>query len=292
MTDTSSKVAIVTGASGGIGAAIAHRLAGDGFTVVVNYAGNAGPAEAVVAKIESARGRAVAAQADIADPAAVARLFDTAEAAFGGIDVVVNNAGVMQVAMIAESDDALFDRQIAINLKGVFNTLREASRRLRAGGRIINISSSVTTLLQPTYGVYAATKAAVEAMTSVLTKELRGRNITVNAIAPRISGYIEARLKDANLSPKKIAEDIGMSVRYLYTLFSGQGMTVSGWVRRRRLLRCRAELDGVDTGASITEIAYRWGLNDSAHFSRLFKASFGMSPTQYRSSRWPGASDE
>jgi 3-oxoacyl-[acyl-carrier protein] reductase len=182
MTDTSSKVAIVTGASGGIGAAIAQRLARDGFTVVVNYAGNAAPAEALVAKGDG--GRAVAAQADIADPAAVARLFDTAEAAFGGIDVVVNNAGIMQLATIAESDDALFDRQIAINLKGVFNTLREASRRLRAGGRIINISSSVTTLLQPTYGVYAATKAAVEAMTSVLTKELRGRNITVNAIAP------------------------------------------------------------------------------------------------------------
>ena len=184
MTDNSSKVAIVTGASGGIGAAIAQRLARDGFTVVVNYAGNAAPAEALVAKIESDGRRAVAAQADIADPTAVARLFDTAEAAFGGVDVVVNNAGIMQLATIAESDDALFDRQIAINLKGVFNTLREAARRLRSGGRIINISSSVTGMLQPTYGVYAATKAAVEAMTSVLTKELRGRNITVNAIAP------------------------------------------------------------------------------------------------------------
>ena len=108
----------------------------------------------------------------------------------------------------------------------------------------------------------------------------------------RISDYIEARLKDVNLSPTKIAEDNGISIRYLYTLFSEQGMTVSGWVRRRRLLRCRAELDGADTGASITEIAYRWGLNDSAHFSRLFKASFGMSPTQYRSSRRLGASDE
>jgi AraC-like DNA-binding protein len=101
----------------------------------------------------------------------------------------------------------------------------------------------------------------------------------------RISSYIEARLKDANLSPTKIAEDNGISVRYLYVLFSEHGMTVSGWVRRRRLLRCRAELDGADTEASVTEIAYRWGLSDSAHFSRLFKASFGMSPTQYRSSR-------
>jgi 3-oxoacyl-[acyl-carrier protein] reductase len=178
------KTAIVTGASGGIGAAIAQRLARDGFTVIVNYAGNAAAAEALVAKIEGAGGRAVAAQADIADPAAVTRLFDTAEAAFGGIDVLVNNAGIMQLATLATSDDALFDRHISINLKGVFNTLREASHRLRDGGRIINISSSQTALLHPSYGVYAATKAAVEALTSVLAKELRGRQITVNAIAP------------------------------------------------------------------------------------------------------------
>ncbi len=184
MTHLANKVAIVTGASGGIGAAVAERLASDGFVVVVNYAGRADPAEALVARIEAAGGRAVAAQADIADAGAVARLFDTTQAAFGGVDVLVNNAGIMQLATIADSDDALFDRQVAVNLKGSFNTLREASRRLRDGGRIINISSSVTTMLQPTYGVYAATKAAVEAMTGVLTKELRGRNITVNAIAP------------------------------------------------------------------------------------------------------------
>ncbi|HEX7946142.1 MAG TPA: SDR family oxidoreductase, partial [Phenylobacterium sp.] len=181
---TSPKVAIVTGASGGIGAAVAERLAQDSFTVVVNYAGNAASADALVARIEAAGGRAVAAQADIADPAAVARMFDNAETAFGGVDVVINNAGIMTLATIGESDDALFDRTIAVNLKGTFNTLREAARRLRDGGRIINFSSSVVGLLQPTYGVYAATKAAVEAMTSVLAKELRGRNITVNAIAP------------------------------------------------------------------------------------------------------------
>lgn len=184
MTHFRSKVAIVTGASGGIGAAVARRLARDGFTVVVNYSGDSASAEALVVQIETAGGRAVAARANIADPAAAARLFDTAEAAFGGVDVLVNNAGIMRLATIAESDDALFDSQIAVNLKGTFNTLREASRRLRGGGRIINISSSVTTLLQPTYGVYAATKAAVEAMTSILTRELRGRDITVNAIAP------------------------------------------------------------------------------------------------------------
>uniref|UniRef100_UPI002600D156 SDR family oxidoreductase n=1 Tax=Nevskia sp. TaxID=1929292 RepID=UPI002600D156 len=118
------------------------------------------------------------------DPQAVRRMFDSAETAFGGVDVLINNAGIMNLASIADSDDALFDRHIAINLKGTFNTLREAARRLRDGGRIVNFSSSVVGLLQPTYGVYAATKAAVEAMTPILAKELRGRNITVNAVAP------------------------------------------------------------------------------------------------------------
>ncbi|QEL27119.1 SDR family oxidoreductase (plasmid) [Bosea sp. F3-2] len=184
MTNQISKVAIVTGASGGIGAAVGERLASDGFTVVVNYAGNAAPAEALVARIEAAGGRAVTAQADISNVEAVRRMFDSAETAFGGVDVLINNAGIMTLANIADSDDALFDRQIAVNLKGTFNTLREAAKRLRDGGRIVNFSSSVVGMLQPGYGVYAATKAAVEAMTSVLAKELRGRNITVNAIAP------------------------------------------------------------------------------------------------------------
>jgi 3-oxoacyl-[acyl-carrier protein] reductase len=179
-----NKVAIVTGASRGIGAAIAERLAADRFTVVVNYAGKVAEAEALVAKIEAAGGNAISAQADVSDPAAVARMFDAAQAAFGGVDVLVNNAGIMKLASIAESDDALFDSQIAINLKGSFNTMREAAKRLRSDGRIINLSSSVVGLFQPTYGVYAATKAGVEAMTRILSKELRGRNITVNAIAP------------------------------------------------------------------------------------------------------------
>jgi 3-oxoacyl-[acyl-carrier protein] reductase len=184
MTEQAKRVAIVTGASGGIGAAVAERLGKDGFTVVVNYSGNAASADAVVRRIEAAGGRAVTAQADISDAAAVARMFDSTETAFGGVDVLINNAGIMNPAAIKDSDDALFERHIAVNLKGTFNTLREAARRLRDGGRIVNFSSSVTGLLQPTYGVYAATKAAVEAMTSILAKELRGRNITVNAIAP------------------------------------------------------------------------------------------------------------
>ncbi|CAN5557242.1 SDR family oxidoreductase [soil metagenome] len=184
MTEIQTKTAIVTGASGGIGGAVAERLARDGFAVIVNYAGNAAPAQALVDKIKAQGGKALAVQADIGDAAAVAAMFDTAEASFGGVDVLINNAGIMQLATLADSDDALFDRHISVNLRGTFNTLREAARRLRDGGRIINFSSSVTSLLQPTYGVYAATKGAVEAMTSILAKELRGRNITVNAIAP------------------------------------------------------------------------------------------------------------
>jgi 3-oxoacyl-[acyl-carrier protein] reductase len=184
MSEQTRKVAIVTGASRGIGAAVAERLAHDGFTVVVNYSGNEAAAAAVVRKIEAAGGRVLSARADVADPAAVARLFDEAETAFGGVDVLVNNAGLMKLAPLADSDDALFDSQIAVNLKGTFNGLREASRRLRNGGRIVNFSTSVVGLRFETYGVYVATKAAVEAMTPVLAKELRGRSITVNAVAP------------------------------------------------------------------------------------------------------------
>ena len=184
MSDQHNKVAIVTGASRGIGAAIAERLASDGFTVVINYAGKAAEAEALAEKIELAGGMALTAQADVSDAAAVGRMFDAAEAAFGRVDVLVNNAGIMRLALLAEADDALIDSHIAVNLKGVINTLREATRRLGNGGRIINLSSSVVGLYQPTYAVYAATKAGVEAMTHVLAQELRGRNITINAVAP------------------------------------------------------------------------------------------------------------
>jgi 3-oxoacyl-[acyl-carrier protein] reductase len=184
MSNANGKVAVVTGGSRGIGAAIAERLAGDGFAVVINYAGSVAEAEALAGKIAQAGGRAIAVQADVSDPAAVARMFDTAEATFGGVDVLVNNAGIMRLAALADADDVVFDSQIAINLKGSFNTLREAARRLRNSGRIVNLSSSQAGLLSPTYGIYAATKAAVEALTHVLAKERRGRSITVNAVAP------------------------------------------------------------------------------------------------------------
>jgi 3-oxoacyl-[acyl-carrier protein] reductase len=184
MGQNTAKVALVTGASRGIGMAVAERLARDGFQMIINYSENAGPAESLARKLEEAGGHAIAVKADISDPNAVRQMFEAAEAAFGGVDVLVNNAGIMTLASIAETDDASFDRHIAVNLKGTFNTLREAAKRLRNGGRIVNFSSSVVGLLMPTYGVYVATKAAVEGLTSVLAKELRGRNITVNAVAP------------------------------------------------------------------------------------------------------------
>jgi 3-oxoacyl-[acyl-carrier protein] reductase len=178
------RVAIVTGATGGIGAAVSQRLAKDGFAVILNYAGKANAAETLAHSLQAAGTRAHAVQADVRDPAAVRRLFATAEQAYGGIDVVVNAAGAMPLATIAETDDAMFDHVIAINLKGTFNVLREAAQRVRANGRIINFSSSTVGLLMPTYGIYTATKAGVEALTKILARELRGRNVTVNAIAP------------------------------------------------------------------------------------------------------------
>jgi 3-oxoacyl-[acyl-carrier protein] reductase len=184
MKEQAKRVAIVTGGSRGIGAAVTERLGQDGFAVVVNYSGQAAPAETLVRKIEEAGGQALSVKADVSDPAAVRRMFDAAETTFGGVDVLVNNAGIMMLSTLAETEDAAFDRQVGVNLKGTFNMLRGAATRLRSGGRIINLSSSVVGLLQPTYAVYAATKAGVEAMTSVLAKELRGRAITVNAVAP------------------------------------------------------------------------------------------------------------
>ncbi len=142
------------------------------------------PAKALVDTIAAAGGKAIAVKADVSVPERVAALFDETEQAFGGVDALVNNAGIMKLAAIAETDDALFDRHLAINLKGVFNCLREGARRIREGGRIVSFSASVVGLYQPTYGVYAATKAGVEAMTHILAKELGPKKITVNAIAP------------------------------------------------------------------------------------------------------------
>lgn len=179
-----ARSAIVTGSSRGIGAAIVQRLARDGVAVVVNYSGDAGPADDIVASINQNGGQAIAFKADVSNAQQVSAMFDAAESAFGGVDILVNSAGIMKLAPLADSDDALIDQHIAVNLKGSINAMREAAARLRDGGRVINFSSSVVGLYQETYGVYAATKAGVEALTHIFAKEMRGRDITVNAVAP------------------------------------------------------------------------------------------------------------
>ena len=175
------RVAIVTGGSRGIGRAIVRRLAADGYAVVVNYAGNEAEARAAV---QEAGPNAIAVQADVADEAAVARLFDAAEEAFGGVDVVVNAAGRMDLAPLADYDLAVFDELMRVNVRGTFVVGQQAVRRLRDGGALVTFSSSVVGLAFPTYSAYAASKGAVEAMTLVLARELRGRDITVNTVAP------------------------------------------------------------------------------------------------------------
>jgi 3-oxoacyl-[acyl-carrier protein] reductase len=178
------KTAIVTGASRGIGRTIALRLAADGFGVVVNFAGNTAKAEEVVNEITSAGGRALAIQADIANPEDVKQLFEKTIKAFGQIDVVVNNAGIMSLSPIAKGDVETFDKVIATNLRGTFLVLAQAAQHVAEGGRIIAFSSSVLAKSFPTYGPYIASKAGVEGLVHVLANELRGHKITVNAVAP------------------------------------------------------------------------------------------------------------
>ncbi len=179
-----AKTAIVTGASRGIGRSIAKRLATDGFSVVVNYAGNAKAAEEAVNEIRSAGGNAVAVPADISQANDVGELFEKAAQAFGPIQVVVNNAGIMPLSPIAKSDVETFDKVIAINLRGAFLVLAQAAQHVVEGGRIIALSSSVVAKSFPSYGPYIASKAGVEGLIHVLANELRGRNVTVNAVAP------------------------------------------------------------------------------------------------------------
>ena len=178
------KTAIVTGASRGIGRTVALRLAADGFGVVVNYAGNAAKAEEVVNEITSSGGRALAVQADVANPEDVKQLFEKTLKAFGQIDVVVNNAGIMSLSPISKGDVETFDKVIATNLRGTFLVFSQAAQHVAEGGRIIAFSSSVLAKNFPTYGPYIASKAGVEGLVHVLANELRGHKITVNAIAP------------------------------------------------------------------------------------------------------------
>ena len=184
MTTDNTRVAVVTGASRGIGRAVALRLAADGYAVVLNYAGRADLAEQAVAEIEAAGGRAIAVQADVADENAVAAMFDQAEERFGGVDAVVNAAGQMKLSTVADLDLADLDAMHRTNIRGTFVVAQQAARRLRAGGSLVTFSTSVMGTKFPTYGGYVASKGAVEAMTLVLARELRGRDVTVNAVAP------------------------------------------------------------------------------------------------------------
>jgi 3-oxoacyl-[acyl-carrier protein] reductase len=221
-----SKAAIVTGASRGIGRAVAKRLARDGFAVVVNYAGNVKQADATVAEIQSSGGKAIAVKADVGNEAEVENLFAEALNAFGSVDVVVNNSGIMPLSPIGKGDAATFDKVIQTNLRGAFLVLAQAAQQVSPGGRIIALSSSVLARSFPTYGPYIASKAGVEGLVHVLANELRGRNITVNAVAPGqvrtelfLSGKTEEQVTElAKLNPlERLGEpaDIANVVSFL-----------------------------------------------------------------------------
>jgi 3-oxoacyl-[acyl-carrier protein] reductase len=242
-----TKVAIVTGSSRGIGAAVAKRLATEGYAVVINYIGNSDAAKGVVEEIEAKKGSAVAVQADISVPEQAQTLFDQAIRHFGGVDILVNNAGIMQPGLVslADTEDALFDKIIAINVKGTFNMLRIGAGKLRAGGRIVNFSSSVCKLALPGYSVYAASKSAVETLTNVFAKELRSKNITVNAVAPgptstdlflknKTDEQIEYLTKMSPLERLGQPEDIASAVAFLISpdggWVNGQTIYVNGGI--------------------------------------------------------------
>jgi 3-oxoacyl-[acyl-carrier protein] reductase len=182
--NTTPRVALVTGGSGGIGRAVAERLAADGQAVAVHYAGNLARAEETVTAITNAGGRAIAVAGDVAEDADMVAAFDRVEAELGGIDVVVNTAGIMLLSPLTTLNLDDLDRMHRTNIRGTFVVSQQAARRVRAGGAIINFSTSVAKLQFPTYSAYAASKGAVNAMTLVLARELRGKDITVNAVAP------------------------------------------------------------------------------------------------------------
>ncbi|MGC5703982.1 SDR family oxidoreductase [Pseudomonas sp. NFXW11] len=202
MTAQASKVALITGASRGIGAVIARQLARDGYAVAINYSSSSEEASKLVVELRQAGHRAIAVKADVASASDVRRLFEETETQLGKVDVLINNAGILKVLPLAEHSDELYEQTFAINTRGTFNTLREAAERLNDGGRIVNFSSSTVGLNLPGYAVYIASKAAVESLTQVFAKELRGRQITVNAVAP---GPVATELFLKDKSPEQVA---------------------------------------------------------------------------------------
>jgi 3-oxoacyl-[acyl-carrier protein] reductase len=226
MTSSAKRSAIITGASGGLGGEVARRLVKDGFAVVVHYAGKPAPAQAVVGELKAAGGQAIAVQADVASAADVDRLFKESMEAFGAPNVVVHCAGIMPNILISSGDVETFDKVIATNLRGTFLVLAQAAKHVLDGGRIIAFSSSVIAKSLPTYGPYIASKAGVEGLVHVLANELRGRNITVNAVAPGpvgtelfLKGKSEAQVEEfKKLNPLErlgTPEDIAKVVSFL-----------------------------------------------------------------------------
>jgi len=241
MRDKTDKVAVITGASRGIGAATAERLAKDGFHILINYS-NSDPTEAedVAKKVRAAGADVRLCRGNVSDPTIAKQMFDLAETDFGGVDVLINNAGVYELVKIRNMDDDTFDRVVAVNLKGAFNFMREAANRMRNGGRVINVSTSAIGLKLETYGIYVATKAALEAMTQVMSKEMRGRKISVNAVAPGqtatrlfLDGRSEKELDQvAKMNPYGrlgTPEDIAATIAFLC---SPEGEWINGQVIR------------------------------------------------------------
>lgn len=234
------RVAIVTGGSRGIGRAVSQKLAADGFVVVVNYAGNTAAADETVAAISAEGGTAIAVRADIADEQQVTALFDRAEQEFGKVDVVVNSAGRMSLSPIADLDLQVLDELHRTNIRGTFVVAQQAARRLRGGGAFIGFSTTIVSTQFPSYGAYAASKGAVEAMTLILARELRGRDITANAVAPgptatelfldgKTPEQVEALAKNPPLERLGTPEDIANVVAFLA---SPEGHWINGQVLR------------------------------------------------------------
>ena len=245
MASLHGKVAIITGSSRGIGAGVAKALACAGVRVVINFIQNKSAADALCNEIASAGGECIAVQADVGNPAAVKQLFDTALERFQQIDFLVNNAGILLFKEIAEIQDDEFDRILTVNLKSVFYTLREAANRLADHGRVVNISSTVTRIMMPKYGAYAATKAGVEQLTRIFAREMGKRGITANAILPgpvdtelfrtgKTSADIERMAAMSALVRIGTAEDVARVVLFLVSdeaaWVNGQMIGVNGGI--------------------------------------------------------------